>query len=1017
MSLWVNLFDAAGDPIDGDDVRPGDAEAARRDAAAGVLATYRADTNGGELRCLLAATVDGEDRAVVAHGRWDDDGYAGVSEPPWSNFERFVVSQLETAGWRVANSRLTQTVFRKLDNRALDPVAAGQSSLGGRLGDRPAHVCTPSTPDAVAVLNHLARAADGTPISVVVAESVPTHVSADVVVTSDSSVSTPVVEPLGDGSRDSGRGERGSRGASGRTRDSPDRGATGDGGRAGSGRGVPSENGRGEPDRGVSGDDRVEPDRGAPGGVGRGRRDEPSGPSGDSPSRGASADDDFDLDALSGGDPFAALDETDGVADDTAGDARRREERADDSRGGDTGGNRGADSRRSDSRVGDSRDSRAGDSRDSRRTETDGPDPGSPRRSGRADDVPRGAPTRDRGPADTPGRGGDGAGRGGDGAGQGRNSTDRTRDDTRDRGRNDSVSRTGDANVRTPRTNTQPSSAETPSAPDSTGRGNTDRAAPDAGTPDRASPNPGASDRATPDAGTPDRQSVSTASERRRSTGPKLGLAPAADYELRLYDTRSGELALSTQQDDPGIDERAVRAADHGLALAVDPQRGRARGTVAAVRNGPEEFIADFDAGSVRPEELVARFVETTRATLDEVGWRPTEGTAGAALVFEHATDAPPFEPDLPGGLAGLLEEGPVDFRVPTHSKAVELFRWVTATVPRAGVAVADAGRTTQTEWADVVIQPAETADGVELVGATAERLDRQALGDRTQATREAFETVVEAVAAEVDAEDTQLEAFLARLLAKRLPHSRLTVTAAETAERRRAVAVGWGTVAAGVVGLATLTVAVFAGAFDGLLGVAAPVAGVELLPAVPVGLQLALGVAAVGVAAVRPARRFPAVVRWRHLLRAWWEYPPVEESAVFPGSGALLEAPGSGGTLPDRLAALRDSYEASPDAPGRSYGVFLDREVLDSPTLAPFSVADQAAVRRRRLSVVGGATLVGAVGGLAFAGAAYALAVTASVRPGAVAGAGFWIVTAALAVAGGFALARVQGYDLGDLP
>ena len=973
MSLQVNLFDAAaGDLVDGDDVRPGDAEAARRDVEAGVLATYRADANGGELRCLLAATVGGEERPVLAQGRWDNDGYAGVSEPPWSNFERFVVSQLETAGWRVADSRLTRSVFRKLDNRALDPVAAGQSSLGGRLGDRPAHVRTPSTPDAIAVLNHLARTADGAPISVVVAESVPQQTTVDVVVTSDGSLSAPVVEPLGSGGRDARSADRG-------TQDGRDRGATGDGGRAA-------------------------PDRGAPGGVGRARRDEPAGPSGDGPPReGGDAGDDFDLDALSGGDPFAALDESDGV---TGGDTRRRDERGkrDDRESDNRGsGNRGSDDRGSDGRggrEGDRRDDR-GDGRRGSRRQGDGPEPGSPRR---ADDVSRGAPSRgsedgrDRGPADAASRSRDERASRDDTLGRDRDERG-GRGDRTGRTHGDSASRPGDANGRTPGTgtDTQPSGADTPGAPDPTGRRDPD------------SP--------PPDAGTPDRETVPTGSERRRSTGPKLGLAPAADYELRLYETRSGELALSTQQDDPGIDERAVRAADHGVALAVDPQRGRARGTVAAVRNGPEEFIVDFDAGAVRPEELAARFVETTRATLDEIGWRPTEGAAGAALVFEHATDAPPFEPDLPGGLAGLLEEGPVDFRVPTHSKAVELFRWVTETVPQAGVAVADAGRTTQTEWADVVIQPAETADGVELVGETAERLDRQALGDRTQATREAFETVVEAVTAEVDADDTHLEAFLARLLAKRLPHHRLTVTAAETAERRRAVAAGWSAVAAAVVGVAALAVAVFAGAFDGLLGVAAPVAGVGLLPSVPVGLQLLVGVAAVGLAAVRPARQFPAVVRWRRLLRAWWAYPPVEESAVFPGSGALLEAPGSGGTLPDRLAALRNSYEASPDAPGRSYGAFLDREVLDTPALTPFSVAHRATVRRRRLSVVGGATFVGAVTGLVVAGAVYALAVTASVRPGAVVGAGFWVATVALVVAGGFALARSRGYDLGDLP
>ena|GEM_PF-1819549 len=972
MSLRVNLFDAAaGELVDGDDVRPGDAEAARRDVASGVLATYRADATGGELRCLLAATVGGEERVVLAQGRWDDDGYAGVSEPPWSNFERFVVSQLETAGWRVADSRLTQTVFRKLDNRALDPVATGQSSLAGRLGDRPAHVQTPSTPDAIAVVNYLARTADGTPLSVVVAESVPSRPTADVVVTSDGSLSAPVVEPLGDGS------QSGDRRPTETPRDRPDRtpdsGATGDGGRAASGRG-----GAGDSDQGG-------PARGAPGGVGRARGDESPDPSGDGPTRGSrDTADGFDLDALSSGDPFDALDDTDGLGSgrDSSGDDRRR----------DTHGE--------------------GDGRDRRRRESE-PDPRSSRRPRRDDDVPRGAPTR---------RPDDSSDSRGDPSGSPERPDPSRSPDGRDTNGPGSPPRGTDANARTPREGA--TNSRTPQAgPD----GRTPQTGPDAGpseTHGRGDPAPAGrsgTERERPtvtESG--DREPVPTGSpDGRRSTGPKLGLAPAADYELRLYDARSGELALSTQRDDPGINERAVRAADHGVALAVDPRQGRARGVVAAVRNGPEEFVADFDTDGVPPGELAARFVETTRATLDEVGWRPAEGNAGAPLVFEHATDAPSFEPDLPGGLAGLLETGTVDFRVPTHSKAVELFRWVTETVPRAGVAVADAGRTTETEWADVVIQPDETADGVEVIGETADRLDRQALDDRTQSTREAFETVVEAVTTAVaPADDTHLEAFLARLLAKRLPTDhQFTVTAAETAERRRAVAVGWGTVAAAVAFLAPLTLAVSAGAFDGLLGVAAPLAGVGPLPSVAVGVQLLVALVPVALATARPAGRFPAVVRWRRLLRAWWEYPPIEESAVFPGSGTLLEAPGSGGTLPDRLAALRDSYEASPDAPEQSYAAFLDREVLDVPTLAPFSVTDQTAVRRRRLSVVGGAALLGVVAGLTLAGGVYALAVAASVRPGVVTGAGLWIAVVASAVAGGFALARSRGYDLGDLP
>ncbi|MEZ3143171.1 hypothetical protein [Halobaculum sp. MBLA0143] len=947
MSLRVNLFDAAaGRPIDGDDVRRNDAARARRDFETGVLAAYRADADGGEIRCLLAATVDGERRPVVAQGRWSGDGYAGVPEPPWSNFERFVDSGLETNGWRVADDSLTRTVFRKLDNRALDPVAAGQSSLGGAVGDRPALVTTPSTPDAVAVFNHLVRTADGRPSSVVVTESdagafdPPSGV--DVVVTSDPDASEPVVEPLPGA------------GTSGTPSDGTDPSAT-------------------------------DPTRGAPGGVGRSRDDASTAPTGEP----ATGDDEFDLEALSGGDPF------DGLTDDTE-------------RGGSTDPARG--------------DADAGS-----------PDPGSPRSPHAPDDVPRGAPDRTRrdepDPAsDVLGGGPDHTPREGSEPGDERRSADATPEE-RSGSTAPTDAHTGSGDTGGVDADPEPAGggrgpADTDPEPAGGGRGSADT---DPG-PIGSGPDPTSAGRGPPDgdlggdsadADGPARRAVSTESTGRG--GPKLGLAPAASYELRLYETATGELALSTERDEPGVDERAVRAADHGVALAVDPARGRARGTVTAVRNGPETFLADFEASGAAPDELVETFVETVRATVDELGWRPAEGTTGPSLVFEHATDATPFEPDVPGEFAALLESGTADFGVPTHSKAVELFRWVRETVPRAGVVVADAGRTRETEWADVVIQPDDTADGVELVGEAAERVDRQALGDRTRQATDAFVTVVEAVAEEVretGADDTHLEAFLAELLTQRLPEDhRFTITAPATTARRRAAAVGWATVAGAVAAAATLTLAALSGALDGL-GAGAPLLGVGGLPAVPVGLQAVVCLAAVAVAAARPAGRHPALVGWLAAFRAWWRYPPVSEAAVFPGSGGtLLDTPGSGGTVPDRLAAVRRSYEASSDAPGSSYAAFVDAELLDAPALEPFSVADLGETRRRRLVAVGGSAVVGGVGGVVLGGAVVAAVGAAGATPGAAAGLTAWIAVLAAAVAVAFAVARRQGYGLGDLP
>ena len=928
MSLRVNLFDAAAArPIDGDDVRRGDAATARRDFETGVLVAYRTDADGGELRCLLAATADGERRPVVAQGRWSGDGYAGVPEPPWSNFERFVDSGLETAGWRVTDDSLTRNVFRKLDNRAVDPVAAGRSSLGAPLGDRPALVTTPSTPVAVAVLNHLARTADGRPLSVVVTESdaatFDPPAGVDVVVTSDPEASAPVVEPL------------------------PGADAT------------PQHTTDTTPDRSPP-----ESDRGAPGGVGRARGDAPTDPPGES--AGGRRDGEFDLDALSGGDPF------DGLADD---DGRQETASAD---------RRGDDSR--------------------------GPDPGSRRSQRTPDDVPRGAPE----PTDPPRETADDT--------TGDSPDDPLRDITdgaaggvsTDEGLSQGAPDSGPQDASTGNTPAGGvGSGSEPHSPDADRRGSPP---PGPDSPERTTADDGRSDS---DGREPARQTVSTESTGRG--GPKLGLAPAAAYELRLYETATGELALSTERDDPGVDERAVRAADHGVALAVDPERGRARGTVTAVRNGPETFLADFEAPGTAPDALAETFVETVRATVEELGWRPAEGTTGPSLVFEHATDATPFEPDVPGEFPALLAAGPVDFRVPTHSKAVELFRWVHETVPRAGVAVADAGRTRETEWADVVIQPDEAADGVELTGEVAARVDRQALGDRTERATDALVTVVEAVTDEVretGADDTHLEAFLAELLAQRLPEDhRFTITAQATTARRRAAAVGWATVAGGVVAAATLTLATLAGALGGL-GATAPLFGVGGLPVAPVGLQVAACLAAVAAAAARPAARHPGFVGWLTAFRAWWRYPPVAESAVFPGSGgALLDTPGSGGTVPDRLAAVRASYEASPDAPGSSYAAFVDAEVLDAPALAPFSVADLGGVRRRRLVTVGGSAVVGAAAGLLLAGAVVGGATAAATSPGVAAGLAAWGAVLAAVTAGAFALARSQGYGLGDLP
>ncbi|MFB6243190.1 MAG: hypothetical protein ABEH80_03740, partial [Halobaculum sp.] len=284
MTLRVNVFDAAaGEVISGDDVGPGDPETARRDFREGVLVFYDGTPAGGEIRCILAAERDGTRRPVVAQGRWDHDGSAGVREPAWANFAEFVASELETAGWSLVDDSLTSNVFRKLNNRLLDPVASGDSSVDPPLGrDRPVHVQTPSTPAAVAVLNHLSREREGEDLSVVVCESVPPHLrdTVDVFVTSDETIQSPTVEPLGDSS--------------------------GGGGASSTERGAVDSRSRGA-DRRAVGRRRDSVERGAPR---RSGRDDSR--SGETPTDGGGQTTpagDFDLDDLPGGDPFDGIDD------------------------------------------------------------------------------------------------------------------------------------------------------------------------------------------------------------------------------------------------------------------------------------------------------------------------------------------------------------------------------------------------------------------------------------------------------------------------------------------------------------------------------------------------------------------------------------------------------------------------------------------------------------------------------------------------------------------------------------
>ncbi|MFB6176494.1 MAG: hypothetical protein ABEI99_05010, partial [Halobaculum sp.] len=198
VSLQVNLFDATdGTVIGGDAVRPTDAETARRDFQETVLAYFETDADGGQIRCLFAANEDGgEPRPVLAQARWNHDGYAGVDKPAWANFTQFVTGEIETADWAFVADELTENVFRKLNNRTIDPTEAGDSQLDRPLGDDTAHIRAPSTPTAVAVFNHFARQEYDVPFSAAVCESVPAHLrdSLTVLITTDDGLAKPVVE-------------------------------------------------------------------------------------------------------------------------------------------------------------------------------------------------------------------------------------------------------------------------------------------------------------------------------------------------------------------------------------------------------------------------------------------------------------------------------------------------------------------------------------------------------------------------------------------------------------------------------------------------------------------------------------------------------------------------------------------------------------------------------------------------------------------------------------------------------
>lgn len=965
----MTVYDPAAGSVVGDETpRSGALETVQRDLRDGVVIDFETTHTGGHLRCALTATDGADARTVVAEGEWEGDGYAGVQGPAWTNFTRFVEGALDTAGWRVVDDELTESVFRRVDTRAVDPVAAGESRASADAGG--VRIRVPSTSTAVAVFNHLARAADGDEARVVVTDGTEGvgRDGVDALVVTDETVREPIVEPL----RSGGGADPGAETGSNQTADPADRrGAVPDGTARGERRETgpndgspvapPSPDDRGAPGGLPRTDGSPTPDASTPdqtGGPGL-QGDRSPDPGGrrargrDEPRAGEDSrvtDDpggDFDLSDLPGGDPFAAADEAD------------------------SGGNRSA---RDDASGG--RDSHDGADALGEAGVGGSGDPGGV-------DTPSGAdPTRDAetfegdagrtptGPTGSPGE------RSG-----GRQRTDSTPDGERRR------SEPG------PTTGEQP---------------------PGGG---REEPRSGRSGGEAPGSAS----SGERAATSRESPEPITGAAPDAGYELRLFEGATGRLAFSTEREAARTDDRTRWDHDNGTTLVLDPRGGYARLAVRARREGTESFLAEFRAGPevVPPDRLLATFRDTLAGTLDRLGWRPVDADADAQLVYAHAVDAGPFDPGLEGDFVDLLQSGPVDFAVPTYTKAIELFQWVRERAPEGtAIVICEAGRTEVTDGADVVIRPDDDATTVRVVGEATERIERRALEPRAAAATDALETVAEAVRDETAPSDP-VDSYVAELLTRRVPsEQRLAFVATDTPNRWLDTATAWATIGAVVTTTLTLLVAGLAGSLSGLGGGAVGLAGVEAFPAAPAWVQALVAVATVTVAAAGPATGHPTVAGWLVRLRAWRAYPPVSEEAVFPGSrGTLLDATGEvGDTVGERLRRLHDSYEAAPDAPADSYRAFVDAAVLDG-SFPGLSAADPARTRFDRLVTVAGGLLLGPLVGLVCAGAVYAGLVTASVRPGTVAGLSGIVVVGTLLVGATVALARAEGYTLADLP
>ncbi|MEZ3114764.1 hypothetical protein RYH80_02370 [Halobaculum sp. MBLA0147] len=1011
MSLRVTVYDPAAGSVVGDETpRSGALETVQRDLRDGVVIAFETTHSGGHLRCALTATDGSDARTVVAEGEWEGDGYAGVQAPAWTNFTRFVEGALDTAGWRVVDDELSESVFRRVDTRAVDPVAAGESRASADAGG--VRIRVPSTSSAVAVFNHLARAADGDAARVVVTDGTDGvgRDGLDALVVTDETVREPIVEPLptGDAGGDPGTGSSpntgtdpvGGRGVDG---GETDRGATPSGTTRGAGEAAGGDRRETGPNDGSPVAPPSPDDRGAPGGLprtdgsptpdaspadrtsgpaGRGDRspdpggrrtrgeDEPraggearSGDSGvpDSQSDYSRTTDepggDFDLSDLPGGDPFAAADDADSA----------RVDRPD-----------GVDSAPVD----------------------------------RADGV-------DSAPVDRA----DGANSLGDDAGRSPSGTTSQTDEPADRQRSPTQSpeterRTGPGAG----TGERPLGGDPGETPED-GSGDTARGPASSGGPGGNGPSGGVGGGGSRRAETSGERPTGPpeSSESPESPEPITGAAPDAGYELRLFEGATGRLAFSTEREAARTDDRTRWDHDNGTTLVLDPRGGYARLAVRARREGTESFLAEFRAGPevVPPERLLATFRDTLAGTLDRLGWHPVDADADAQLVYAHAVDAGPFDPGLEGDLVDLLQAGPVDFAVPTYTKAIELFQWVRERAPEGtAIVICEAGRTEVTDGADVVIRPDEDVTTVRVVGEATERIERRALEPRAAAATDALETVAEAVRDETGPNDP-VDSYVAELLTRRVPsEQRLAFVATETPNRWLDTATAWATIGAVVTTTLTLVVAGFAGSFAGLGGGAVGLAGVEAFPAAPAWVQALVAVATLTAAAAGPATVHPTVAGWLARLRAWRTYPPVSESAVFPGSrGALLDATGEvGDTVGERLRRLHDSYEAAPNAPADSYRAFVDAAVLDG-SLPGLGAADPARTRFDRLVTVAGGLVLGPLVGLVCAGAVYAGLVTASVRPGAVAGLSGVVVVGTLLVGATVALARAEGYTLADLP